>query len=230
MKETRVIIGILLAAALVFAISMWTSRDIAKIGVSGAPPPWKITVNKDGTSEALGVTLGKTTLGDAEKLFGEESEISLFTTETGDMSLEGYFEKISAGGFSGGLVVIVEADVDWMKRVRSSAVRPKQMPSGAVQINLDVKERETARQSVAVGITYVPSINLDEQMVAGRFGEPAKKMKVDDQTEHWLYPALGLSITLNKKSKESLQYVRPADFDKLVDSLTKSGQNAETPR
>jgi len=36
---------------------------------------------------------------------------------------------------------------------------------------------------------------------------------------HWLYPAIGLDLTVNDKGKEVLLYVKPADFSRVTAPL-----------
>ena len=65
----------------------------------------------------------------------------------------------------------------------------------------------------AVG--FIPSINLDEQTIVTRFGEPAERVRGSDGVEHLLYPAKGLDIILSTTGKELMQYVAPVNFETL---------------
>ena len=68
----------------------------------------------------------------------------------------------------------------------------------------------------------------DELQVAfsQRFGPPAQRIRGNEHLEHWLYPALGLSLALDSQGKEVLQYVAPAQFGQLRDPLVARAASA----
>lgn len=68
-------------------------------------------------------------------------------------------------------------------------------------------------------MTYMPFANLEEDIIVGRFGEPAEKIRSHEQAQHWLYPEKGLDLIINDVGKEILQYVPPGEFDRLVQPL-----------
>jgi hypothetical protein len=47
--------------------------------------------------------------------------------------------------------------------------------------------------------------------------------------EHFLYPAKGLDLILDRKGKEVLQYVAPRDFARLREPLTARHAGPATP-
>ena len=52
-------------------------------------------------------------------------------------------------------------------------------------------------------------------MILERFGQPAERIRVGENLEHFLYPAKGLDVVLDSKGRELFQYVAPARFDAL---------------
>ena len=69
-------------------------------------------------------------------------------------------------------------------------------------------------------MTYLPSINLQADLIEKRFGQPANKITdAVGGAEHWLYPDTGVDIALHAEQKEVIQYVMPADFNKLQQPL-----------
>ena len=75
-----------------------------------------------------------------------------------------------------------------------------------------------ALDEVVVGLTFIPAVNLDEEVIVARFGEPEKRIQLTG-VKHYLYPLKGLDISLHENSKEVLQYVKPEDFLQLVEPL-----------
>ena len=76
-----------------------------------------------------------------------------------------------------------------------------------------------AYQAPVKVINFLPSFNLDEEIVQARFDTPAEIIQVDAQQQHWLYPDKGLDIILNTDGKEVLQYLPPGDFSAHRDQL-----------
>ena len=58
------------------------------------------------------------------------------------------------------------------------------------------------------GITFLPSVNLDEEIILARFGEPDRREQLDGVI-NYIYVKQGLDIILFEDAKEVLQYVVP---------------------
>ena len=71
---------------------------------------------------------------------------------------------------------------------------------------------------VITGLTFIPAVNLDEEVILARFGEPEERIELGAVT-HFLYSLKGLDVALHKDSKEVMQYVSPADFGQLIQPL-----------
>lgn len=181
--------------------------------------PWDITINNDGTSEVFGIVLGRTIVNSAMRTLKMEPEILIFRSPKGTSTLEAYFGKIRVAGFTGKLIANLEMEDVWLNEALAGAVKQKSSQSGAVKIILSSESYRSAMLMKIIAITYIPSINLDAEMVRGRFGEPAQTIVINETSEQWLYPDKGLSIAINMDGKEVFQYVRPSDFDKSVRSL-----------
>jgi len=85
---------------------------------------------------------------------------------------------------------------------------------------------DTMRKSPIIGVSFIPSANLDEDIIQQRFGMPAERIRGSEHTEHFLYPDRGLDLILDRKGKEVLQYVAPKDFASLRDPLIAAAQAA----
>jgi len=98
-------------------------------------------------------------------------------------------------------------------------VKRRVLDSGAVRYTLISVDYRAATLKKVTGLNYIPYVNLDEMIVRQRFGPPAERIVVDTNQQHWLYPAKGLDLLLDTRGKELLQYVVPADFDRLRQPL-----------
>ena len=211
---------ILAAMAAVFlAVSFMKGGDRGDDGAV-RPAPWNIFVNEDGTSEVFGIVLGRTTASSAMITLNMEPEISLFESSSGRASVEAYFGKVTIGGLSGKLVANLEAPVGWVEEAKKRAVKTEPATGrGERKIVLSSEDYRSAMLARVIALTYVPSVNIDEKVIRGRFGQPDSIMRADENVSYWSYPSKGLLIIVNKKGKEILQYMRPPDFDVMTSPL-----------
>lgn len=194
--------------------------------------PWQIEVADDGTARALGFTLGASTLGDARTRYGDDLEIAIVTPKDGKSSLEGYNSSAKAGFITGRLVITADLPGQLINAMRERAVKTEFMDSTTRKATLHREDLPAALAAPIAALGFIPTANLDAATILDRFGEPAERFKGAGQQEHFLYPALGLGITLDHDGKELLQYVAPRDFERLRAPLLRTPQapaTAETP-
>lgn len=181
--------------------------------------PWQITLLPDGKTRVFGITLTESTLNDAVALFGRDYKIGLFETPNQPLSIEAYFNEVTKGGISGKFVLTLEASQEEMAALLQKAIKRKVLESGARRYTLTAETNMTLAQKRIASMSYIPYINLDEEIIRKRFGEPAERIIVDKQRQHLLYPDLGLDLVLDDDGKELLQYVVPAKFEQLRQPL-----------
>jgi len=181
--------------------------------------PWQITLRSDGKTRVFGITLSESTLNDAVALLGYDFKLGLFETPDQPLSLEAYFNEVTLGGISGKFVLTLEATQEEMAALLQKAIKRKLLESGARRYSMTADTNNALAQKRITSLSYVPYINLDEEIVRKRFGEPVKRIIVDKQRQHLLYPELGLDLLLDEDGKELLQYVAPARFEQLQQPL-----------
>jgi hypothetical protein len=180
--------------------------------------PWDIQVTEDGSSSVFGITFGKSVLSDAQKVFAEEGEVSLFLSGD-DKSIEAYFKRIYLSGLRADFILTLDIDKATLEQIYQRGVRLSTLESGVKQVSLDAQDMDTVIQAVVTHITYLPAANLDEKLVQSRFGEPELRIDGEDGASHWLYPKRGLDIAVNPEGKEVFQYVAPSQFDRIRQPL-----------
>ena len=181
--------------------------------------PWQITIQPDGKARVFGIILNETSLIDAATLLGRDYKIGLFETSNQPMSLEAYFNEVTMGGISGKFVMTLEATQDELAELLQNAVKREVLESGAKRYTLKAETSAALAQKRITSLSYIPYINLDEEIINKRFGEPAERIIVDQKRQHLLYPELGLDLLLDEEGKELLQYVAPAKFEQLRQPL-----------
>jgi hypothetical protein len=177
--------------------------------------PWQITVQADGKLRVFGITLKQSRLVDATKVLGSNYELGLFETENQPLSLEAYFNEVTLGGISGKFILTLEASQAELVALRDQAVKRKVLESGARRYTVTHADKMRLAEKTITSLGYIPYINLDEEIIKSRFGEPAERIAIDQKRQHLLFPELGLDLLLDEKGKELLQYVDPAEFGKL---------------
>ena len=196
------------------------------IMIPGRPPeprvnlPWQIERISDSSIRIFGLTLGQSTLYDAEQAFQEESVVTLFSKDEGVQVVEGFFKKITLSGLKAKIVVGLDYSPEELREVFDRGARIATLGSGQRKVTLSTDDIRDAMQRPIVTLTYLPSISLDDTLVQQRFGAPAQKIKEkDSDITHWLYPDKGLDIALSEEGKDVLQYTTPDRFHQLTAPL-----------
>lgn len=191
--------------------------------------PWQIDVLPDGSTRVIGLTPGRSTLAEARRKLGPEPQVAIVAAPGETGSLEAYFESVTLGFVTGKLVLTLEAPPDVIERMRGRAAKTEHMESTTRKATLAVADREFADSAAIRAIAFIPSAHLDEATILQRFGQPAERLRNGEHVEHFLYPAKGLDVVMDRKGKEVLQYVAPRDFARLRDPLTRHGATAAAP-
>lgn len=189
--------------------------------------PWQVRVLENGGSQVMGLQLGPhaSTLGDAKRVLAgarDDLQIAVIASPNEAGALEAYQDTASAGGLAGKLVLSVALDADSLRRLKRQAVKVEPLESGARRYSLPEAELAALWQLPISGITFIPSTQLDAATVSQRFGTPAQRIRGNEHLEHWLYPSIGLSLALDTQGREVLQYVAPAQFERLREPLLRT--------
>ncbi len=222
MKSIATIIAVLLFFLALPLLLPKPQNDQATQGL-----PWQIEVAPDGTALVSGLTLGRSTLADALRRFGDDAELAIVAAPGETGTLELYFANASMGNVTGKLVVTAQVTEDELLRLQQNAAKAKYMQSSTKKAALDDADLPFAYSLPIRALAMVPTANLNEEILIQRFGQPAERIRTSAEVEHWLYPQQGLDITLNAKSKELLQYVAPRDFQQLREPLLTTPQTAQ---
>lgn len=182
--------------------------------------PWQIDMLDDGSTRVFGIVPGSSTLQQAVDVLGDDYELAVIS-QAGDRddSLELYYSGYRAGLLGGKMVLVAAADDGRLNRWRERAVEQAALKSGARKFTLSMEDRFDALGATVDGITFIPSVNLDDEVIRARFGEPSRVVQKETGAQHYLYPEAGLDILLDENGREVLQYVAPADFSRLVQPL-----------
>lgn len=210
-----------LALIIVFVISLLafillysTMDDPSDVPVD---MPWHVTVHDPNHSEVFGVMLNKTSLEQARQLFGQLEGIALYRNKQGRFSLEAYFGKVSIGPFSARLIANLQASQSELKNLVEHSIKRVKTKEGSDRWTLtQQKQLEQGLRTIS-SLTYIPGYSgMDRNFIQQRFGEPDKRKQVDENTELWFYPDLGVRIMIDNEGKEMFEYSAPAQFETIT--------------
>lgn len=220
------ILGVGVTGLALLAPVAWVFIDDAPAPGSESGYPWQIELPAPGQSRVFGLQPGHSRVAEAIALFGPGIDIAIVAPPGQPASLEAYFESVQVGRIMGKLVLTVEADEPTLAAMRERAAKVEYMESTTRKISLGRDDLADARGRAIRAITFIPSSNLDEDIVLQRFGTPALRIRVSEEREHFLYPDKGLDLALDTRTKEVLQYVAPSDFERLSKPLLEHVGNA----
>lgn len=181
--------------------------------------PWQITLHEDGSSTVFGVHIGTTSVLDARYHFNAPADVGLFISPEGGMALEAFFGSLSLSGLKAKVIAEIQASPDQLKALADRPVTRNPTPSGSVKLELSEEDLFTIQEWPVASLTYAPVVDLPEDVVKARFGDPQQTLSGPEGEAYWLYPQLGLSITLAEGRNDILQYVPPRDFPRLKQRL-----------
>ena len=218
--DRKIILGVLTAAILGFVGVLLLMPPTIQDAVVRLP--WRVTTDQAGRTQVFGFTLGKTTLGEVRKFFGEDGSINLFKAPDGPepLGVEVFFEQVYLQSLRADFIVTLDVSQRTLAPMYERGLRISQMESGSKRVKLDPTDVATLLASPIRTITYLPQARLSTEVIEKRFGAPAER-RIEPETNvvHWLYPERGFDLARHPKGKVVIQYVNRADFARLVQPL-----------
>ena len=214
-----VAIAVISGVVALFIIGAWISKDNINRPNPNRFLPWHIEYTSEGAPIFFGLVLGYSTLQEAELSFRLKSDVSLFVAPDGKSVVEGYFDEVNLAGLTSIIIVSVELSDEYRSAIYNRGTRISTLGNGTRKVNLTTEDAITIRKKPISSLTYLPKIRLDPEQIEHRFGKPTQQIhEADKQTEHWLYPKLGLDVVLGANITV-LQYVDPKKFSSLIAPL-----------
>ncbi|VAW59299.1 hypothetical protein MNBD_GAMMA11-1005 [hydrothermal vent metagenome] len=169
--------------------------------------PWEIDRLQNGSIRVLGITLGKTTIQEANQIFASFAQTRLIQlpppTDTPlntvrkkpEFQLIARYNDLNIGGMTAEIQLKYQLDSENIRTLRTTAKADSTTEkTGMLEYEID-KQTEINYLSTAIsGITYIPSIDYGDEVIRQRFGQATQEVKISENERQWLYPKLGLSI------------------------------------
>lgn len=219
--DKKIILGVIALVAVSLSIALMLPDQTVN---DGDTLPWNIVHPTPDTTHVLGVTLGQSTLEDAELRFKGDAVVSMFKSADSKLAVEAFFEEVNLNGLKAKIVLTLEIPSFELPGIFDRGLRMYSTPSGK-RITLSAEDLIKVRQTKIASLTYLPNVRLDEAVLIQRFGKPVQRVReTKSGTIHWLYPQHGLDVTLGGNEKPLLQYLSPTDFELLSAPLLAQGE------
>jgi hypothetical protein len=180
--------------------------------------PWAADIAPDGALRVLSLRLPGSTLGDVQARWPDGFQLGLMAPLAGEgpLSLEAYAENARPGGIAGRVVLTARVSESQLHAWRTRAVKSEGISASTRRLTLSPDDAAQALASPISAVGFIPHAQLDANVLRHRFGEPQQIVGAGQPAEHWLYPARGLSVLLDSRGRELLQFVSPAEFDQRL--------------
>ena len=215
MKQILILSAVIILA-LFYLLRQTHGSDQPVVGVY----PWQVEQLGGGVSRVFGVVLGETLLNEVDAIFKARPVIALYESKE-KLTLEAYYKNISLGGLIGSFIFSLDALPEELEKIKKQSHKSERIENNEIKYKLDKPASIKAKQLRVKNLIYIPTVQLDEEMILKRFGKPAQKIKLKTTEEgwHYLYPEKGLDLIYKKEGKEVLQYVPPRGFNALLEPL-----------
>jgi hypothetical protein len=178
--------------------------------------PWDVVVRPDGSLEVMNLVVGGGTAAEAAAALDKEPRLLLYVGPGGDNSLEASFGKVTVGGFSGTLIANLASDDAWAEKAKERAPQQQTVPGDLVQYTLSDEDVRTAQSARVVALTFIPVIEMADDIIKARFGQPEKVVQPKPRVFIWFYRSKGIFLTQSLPGQEVIQYVPIGDYDRIT--------------
>jgi hypothetical protein len=204
MKESRLVLVILLIAFVIYGVFYLSTRDI-EIPENQAMP-WQSYVNDQGKTVIFDLTMGESTLAESMHLFGAEVEASLFEDEDQKQTLEVFFSNTKVGGISAKVILNLTLNNQQFDYLSSNIKETEVMPTGNKKTIFNQAGESSMFGLIVSTLTFIPSADLSTKTLLGLFKKPARVEILEPGVEYWHYPSKGLRIIVDAERKEILEF------------------------
>jgi len=158
----------------------------------------------------LGVTLGKTTLKQAERILKSKSDVALYIYPQehpkAGMKLEAFFPAIADHTK---VVLLLDLDDKALKEIEARATIPHLYPDKVARMNLASDDVSSARSATVRELTLIPNLTISAETLKARFGEPDRMQSLDKDRDEYIYDAIGLNAVISKGEPPVLHFTNP---------------------
>lgn len=205
------------------------SNSIKKHGIPEQAYPWQIKILANGKTQVFNIVFEETKLKEVDAILKSEPTLAVFESKN-KTTLEAYYKSVPVGGLTGDFIFTLMTNQAELDKLKKESQRQKLAEDHARRFDLDKNAVAEVKNFPVKNLIYIPVVQLDQELVVKRFGEPDEKIKMKNPASeekapevwHYLYAAKGLDVIIHEKGKEVMQYVSPAEFNVLREPLLRN--------
>ena len=190
------LIFIMIGTALMVMV-MSEKQNLSDLNTS----PWEIDIHKNGNIRVFGITLGKTTIQDANQILASFPETRLIM-DTPQARLVAVYDELNLGGYLANIELNYALDENTLKNLTENTAVLADKNYGKIDKDIELSLLST----VINGLTYKPGIEYDIDAILQRFGQPVNEVKLSDTSTRLEYPDMGLEIMIDTQAPDYFKY------------------------
>jgi len=163
-------------------------------------------IDAQGHLQVLGISLGETTLTEAEYILKSKSDVALYIYPQGHIKagrkLEAFFPAIADHTK---IILLLKLPAKQLDQIEARASMPHLYPNQVARMNLAAKDRSALNQSIIYALTLIPNLTLTGENIKARFGEPDSLQHMDHY-DVYQYKKIGLTVQLHQDEPSSLYF------------------------
>lgn len=164
--------------------------------------PWDVITTQNGSFYVFGITLGKTTIEEANQILSSFAASELIvdpaanTDEEPKLHLVAVHKDLVISGVMTELHLTYLLDKKTLHGIYSKLVTQPEMKLSDLRYKLPADLEMHYLSTPIASISYQPSVDFGEDTILQRFGTPAEERVIDATERLWIYPEIGLEMHL----------------------------------
>jgi len=196
---------ILLVVLLTGAVFLWTSSNYQQ-----GTDVTATHVDAEGRLHVLGVTLGETTLNQAELILQSKSDVALYIYPQehpkAGLKLEAFFPAIADHTK---VILLMDLDDKQLKEIETRATIPHLYENKVARMNLATDDVALVHKATVRELTLIPNLTISAETLKARFGEPDQVQSLTQDGAEYSYDAIGLKAVISKDEPPVLHFSNP---------------------
>ncbi len=171
--------------------------------------PWEVYRLENNSLRVFGITLGKTSIQEANQIFASFAEtkfqVTIDNNEFQTYQLIADYDELVIGRLLAKIqatYLISQKNLQHIAGTLNIATGNQGKKFYLIDKKTEMKYLNTAIET----ITYIPSIDYDLETIQQRFGHASEEKQLNEHEKLWRYPEMGLEIYIHDSEPDKFVY------------------------